>query len=128
MKPRAKPGAFFSRCMMRKYELLDVKRSVLVVIDYQGKLMEMIYRPELVIAAAKRLIQFAEIFQVPIVLTEQLPDKLGVTHPEVRAAFDAAQTAKRYIDKASFGCCGEPRFNQALDELLPETPVAEQQR
>ena len=74
---------------MAAYELLDVARSVVVVIDLQGKLMDMIHRPRLVIDATKRLMQLAEIFEVPVILTEQYPQGLGVTHPEVREAFDA---------------------------------------
>jgi len=100
-------------------ELLDVKRSVVVVIDEQGKLMDMIHRPPLVISATKRLMQLADIFEVPVVLTEQYPQGLGVTHPEVRAVFDGLKTTTRYVEKVSFGCCGEPRFMQALAEVLP---------
>jgi len=100
-------------------ELLDVKRSVVVVIDEQGKLMDMIHRPPLVISATKRLMQLADIFEVPVVLTEQYPQGLGITHPEVRAAFDGLKTTTRYVEKISFGCCGEPKFMQALAEVLP---------
>jgi nicotinamidase-related amidase len=105
---------------MAASELLDVKRSIVVVIDEQGKLMDMVHRPPLLISATKRLMQLADIFEVPVVLTEQYPQGLGVTHPEVRAEFDRLKTKTRYLDKVSFGCCGEPKFMQALDELLPE--------
>jgi nicotinamidase-related amidase len=100
-------------------ELLDERRSVVVVIDLQGKLMEMAYRSRLVIEATKRLMHLADVFDIPLVLTEQYPKGLGETHPEVRSVFDGLATAKRFVEKTSFGCCGEPKFMAALDELLP---------
>ena len=112
---------------MHAAELLEVERSVVVVIDLQGKLMEMIQRPQLVIAATKRLMKMAEIFGRPVVLTEQYPEGLGSTHPEIRAAFDALQTPKRYVKKVAFGCCGEPDFHTALADVLPGVPPARRQ-
>lgn len=100
-------------------ELLESGRSVLVVIDLQGKLMEVIHRPRLVVEATLRLMKLAELFGVPVVLTEQYPRGLGPTHPEIRAGFDALAVPKRYVDKTAFGCCGEPSFLRALDELRP---------
>jgi nicotinamidase-related amidase len=107
---------------MPKAELLDVDRSAVVVIDLQGKLMEMAYRSERVIAATQRLMKLAEIFQRPVVLTEQYPAGLGATHPAVRAVFDALTTPKRYIEKVSFGCCGETAFDETLADLLAGIP------
>ncbi len=40
-------------------ELLDVNRSALVVIDMQGKLMEMAYRSAKVISGTMRLMKMA---------------------------------------------------------------------
>ena len=107
--------------------LLNPANSLLVVIDQQGKLMDMVYRPELVRAATVRLIKLAELFEVPIILTEQYPQGLGLTNPEVRAAFDAVSTPKRFVEKLSFGCCGDDAFNDALLELRPGLADAELQ-
>jgi nicotinamidase-related amidase len=98
-------------------ELLDVNRSVLVVIDLQGKLVEMVHRPGLVLAATERLMKLAELFGVPVVLTEQYPRGLGPTHAGIRAAYDALTVPKRIVTKTSFGCCGEPSFEAALEEV-----------
>ncbi|MBN1965164.1 MAG: isochorismatase family protein [Anaerolineae bacterium] len=112
---------------MANYELLDRERSIVAVIDLQGKLMEMIHRPRLVIDATIRLMQLAEVFEVPVILTEQYPQGLGVTHPEVRAAFDQLSSPKQYVDKLSFGCCGEPRFMEALEAARPGLPPDKRQ-
>ncbi|KAA0249804.1 isochorismatase family protein [Acidobacteria bacterium ACD] len=100
-------------------ELLDVRRSVLVVVDLQGKLTEMVHQPRAVLEVAQRLLRMAGLFGVPAVLTEQYPKGLGPTHPAVRAAFDALTGPKAFVEKTSFGCCGDPGFERAVAEVLP---------
>ncbi len=108
-------------------ELADASRSIVVVIDLQGKLMDMVHRPDLVKAAAKRLLRLAELFEVPVVLTEQYPTGLGATHPEVLEVFDGLETPKRRLSKVSFGCCGDATFEQTLRELRPDVPAGQLQ-
>ena len=108
-------------------ELLNVDRSIVLIIDLQGKLMEMIERPGLVVAATKRLLKLADLFEVPVALTEQYPQGLGATHAEVRAAFDAITVPKRHMEKTSFGCCGDPDFEKVLQELRPGLAAAQRQ-
>ncbi len=108
-------------------ELLDVNRSIVLIIDLQGKLMEMIERPAMVIAATKRLLKLAELFAVPAVLTEQYPRGLGGTHPEIRGVFDSLTTPKRALEKTSFGCCGDLEFEEVLRSVRPRLdPTARQ--
>lgn len=104
---------------MAKPGLLNVGASVVVVIDLQGKLMQMIHRPELVIKSTNRLMKLADLFDVPVIMTEQYPRGLGETHPEVRAVFDGLSTKTLYMDKDAFGCCGDPKFEQLLAEARP---------
>lgn len=103
-------------------DLLDVDRSAVVVIDLQGTLLDMAFRKDRTIAATVRLMKLAEIFGRPVVLTEQYPEGLGPTHPDVRAAYDALTVPKRHVTKVAFGCCGEPAFERALDDLLHGLP------
>jgi len=100
-------------------ELLNAERSVVLAIDLQGKLMELIERPGLVVAATVRLLKLADLFRVPVILTEQYPKGIGLTHPEVRAAFDTLTAPKRFLEKTSFGCCGDPGFGRLLEEIRP---------
>lgn len=108
-------------------ELLDVGRSIALVIDLQGKLMDMIHRPSLVSAGTVRLLRMAEIFGVPVVLTEQYPRGLGGTHPEVRAAFDNLSVPTATLEKTSFGCCGDPRFEGLLQRVRPGVAAKQRQ-
>jgi len=112
---------------MSTVELLDASRSIVVVIDLQGKLMEMAYRHRLVIDATKRLMQLCEVFAVPVILTEQYPQGLGATVDEVRKVYDGLTVPKRYVDKTSFGCCGEGGFTRALREVRPDIEHTDRQ-
>jgi nicotinamidase-related amidase len=100
-------------------ESLEVRRSLVLAIDFQGKLMGMVHRPQLLKSAAVRVLKIAALFGVPALLTEQYPKGIGPTHPEVRAAFDAHPGPKRLLEKTAFGCGGDPAFEPALRDLLP---------
>ena len=102
-------------------ELLDRNRSVLVVIDLQGRLMDLVAHPARLLAAGTRLLRLAEMCRVPVLLTEQYPKGIGPTHPEIRAAFDALTAPKRTMDKTTFDCVADPKFAALLDELRPKT-------
>ena len=108
-------------------ELASADRSILVVIDLQGKLVDVVHRSPLVLAATDRLMRLAELFGVPVVLTEQYPRGLGPTHPDLLARFESLTVPKRRIDKTLFGCCGDPGFDAALAELRPGLPPSGRQ-
>lgn len=112
---------------MEPIELLDPERSAVVVIDLQGKLLEMTYRWELAVKATTRLMRLAEIFDRPVVLTEQYPEGLGPTHPDVREVYDTLTCEKRFVDKVSFGCCGDAGFNETVESVLGSVPVERRQ-
>ena len=108
-------------------ELAHLDRSILVVIDLQGKLVEKVHRPSLVLAATQRLLELAQLFGVPVVLTEQYPRGLGPTHPEILARFEALTVPKWRFEKSAFGCFGEPGFEEALAEVRPGLAPADRQ-
>lgn len=108
-------------------ELAQTDRSILVVIDLQGKLVDKVHRSELVLAATHRLLELAQLFEVPVVLTEQYPRGLGVTQPGLLARYEALTVAKRKVEKAAFGCFGDAGFEAALAEVRPGVPAGERQ-
>lgn len=79
--------------------LLDVSDSQLVLVDYQTKLMPVIFEGEAVTQRAVMLAKAAKLLKVPVWGTEQNPGKLGANASEVRALCD--QT----LDKMHFGAC-----------------------
>ena len=68
--------------------LLDAAQSQLVLVDYQVRLMPVIFESTQVLANAVRLGQLASLMDVPVWGTEQNPSKLGENLPEVRVLCD----------------------------------------
>jgi nicotinamidase-related amidase len=108
-------------------ELLDAKRSVLLLIDLQGRLVEIVDRSARTLASAQRLLSLAGMFEVPVLLLEQYPKGIGPTHPEIRAAFDALPVPKKILEKTTFSGCGQPGFATIIDGLRPRTGGAPRQ-
>ena len=92
---------------------LDAEKAVLVVIDIQERLVPAM--PQKVYMRMRdtvgMLVSVAELLDVPVVTTEQYPQGIGHTVPELADACKGA-----VIEKVSFGCCGEPNFLAALKE------------
>ena len=85
--------------------LLDADDCQLVLVDYQIRLMPVIFENELVIANAVRLARMAQIMQVPVWGTEQVPDKLGTSVAAVQEAIEAA--GGRTLAKAHFSAVAD---------------------
>jgi nicotinamidase-related amidase len=64
--------------------LLEASESQLVLVDYQARLMPVIFEGPSVVANAVRLGQMARWMEVPVWGTEQNPSKLGENVSEVR--------------------------------------------
>ena len=73
--------------------LLDADDSQLVLVDYQARLMPLIFENEMIVANALRLARMAHAMDVPVWGTEQNPDGLGRNMPELIAAIEAASDA-----------------------------------
>lgn len=85
--------------------LLDADDSQLVLVDYQARLMPVIFENEMVVANAVRLARMAQALQVPVWGTEQTPDKLGPNVDAVRTAIEAA--GGRTLVKAHFSAVAD---------------------
>lgn len=68
--------------------LLDAFESQLVLVDYQTRLMPVIFEADLVTANAVRLAQLAKLVEVPVFGTEQNPERLGHNADAVRTLCD----------------------------------------
>jgi nicotinamidase-related amidase len=93
---------------------LDRDQAVLVVIDVQAKLTPAMPHKvfERMCATTAMLVEAAHLLELPVVTTEQYPQGIGHTVPELAAA-----CKNGVIEKTSFGCCGEPAFLTALEKL-----------
>jgi len=95
---------------MRHHQILRREEALLVVVDFQQKLLAAFKEPEGFLQNCIKFIKFANILGLPIVWTEQYPKGLGPTVDEVKADISHLQP----IEKLTFSCFGEPRFVEAL--------------
>ncbi len=80
--------------------LMDADQSILVLIDLQEKLLPVISHGNLVLAESVRLARIARLLNVPVVATEQIPEKLGHNDEEI------AGLADQTLTKIHFDACG----------------------
>ena len=107
---------------------LSTENSMVLVIDIQGRLAQTVHRSELVLAATDRLLQIADLFEVPVLVTEQYPQGLGPTAEDLLVRLNGfTGSAWRKVEKESFSCCGAPQFEAAFEELLGGVPVEQRQ-
>ncbi|MGD9124981.1 MAG: isochorismatase family protein [Desulfarculaceae bacterium] len=95
--------------MLADSTLLKTDQCLLVVIDAQERLMPVIWEKERVTQNIVRLVKFAKIVGLPVVLTEQ--QKLGSTLPIVANELPQVQA----VSKISFDCFACPAFLKALE-------------
>jgi len=86
--------------------MLVLEDTLLLVIDVQGNLAQAMHDKDVLFENLGKLIKGSQILELPVIVTEQIPQKLGPTIPEIAAFFDPLEP----IPKASFSCCGEERF------------------
>ncbi len=77
-------------------------RSVLVVVDVQGRLARLVHESDAMIRAQQTLIQACRLLEIPVVWAEQLSDKLGPTVDELQEPLAGLEPCA----KSSFGCIG----------------------
>ena len=93
--------------------MLSVDNSVLLVIDVQEKLFRAINQKEQLLDNLQRLIKGIKVLEIPILLTEQYPQGLGSTIPEIAQLLPDI----RPLPKICFSCCGDEAFLQAFKQL-----------
>ena len=96
--------------------MLQANNTTLMIIDVQGKLAHSMHAKEALFDNLKRMIQGARILDVAILWTEQYPDGLGPTLPEIAELLPGLKP----ISKFSFSCCDNDLFMERLEGLHPE--------
>ncbi len=93
--------------------MLTQENAALIVVDVQGKLAHLMYEKERLFENLGKLIRGVRVLQIPIIVTEQLPEKLGSTIPEIAELVPDVEP----IRKSTFSCCGSDSFMHALRSL-----------
>jgi len=93
--------------------LIRASDSVLVIIDMQERLVPAMQAPARTLKNAKLLLQSADACTVPVLLTEQYPQGLGNTVPDIaQLAGDA-----KVIEKLHFSCMEDTQFHSCFSAL-----------
>lgn len=98
--------------------LLSPLRSCLVLVDFQVNLMPAIAEQDHVIREAQRLAQIAQLLQIPTIATEQNPQRLGNTVPELKPLCDAR------LEKVHFDACALNGLPQAIPTGRSQVVIA----
>ncbi len=93
--------------------LLQADRSALLVIDVQARLLPAVHERQRVIDNVRRLTAGAQIFDVPILVSEQYPKGLGPT----AAALEPLPDAALRCEKTAFSCVRDAAWREAWGAL-----------
>ena len=95
--------------------MLKQEESLLVIVDVQGRLADVMHDRDPLFANINRLAGTAGILDIPILITEQLPEKLGPTRRE-----DGGQRAQGRVPcKGALAAAGASRGHSGhIQKLL----------
>jgi nicotinamidase-related amidase len=93
--------------------MLATENTILLVIDMQGKLAHMMHEKETLFQNVRKMIQGAQIMNIPVIWIEQYPQGLGPTIPEVAELL----TGLKPVAKITFNSCSNQEFMQVLTQL-----------
>ena len=90
--------------------MLTTENALLLVIDFQERLVPVMPRPEDLTQKAASMIAGCRILDVPIIVTQQYTKGLGDTIGEIAEALEEFEP----IEKITFSCCKTEEFNNKL--------------
>ncbi len=93
--------------------VLDARRSLVLLIDMQEKLMPAIAHREEIEKTGALLLRCADALGVPVLVSEHYPKGLGKTLPSLVQVLPEKSPV---VEKISFSCWGEPAIVRALEE------------
>lgn len=96
-----------------------MKKKVLTLIDVQEKLVPLMRNKDELIENIVRLLKGAHLLDIPVIWMEQLPEKLGSTHPKIADEVKLNTP----ISKSTFSCGNSPEYLSEINDLRPEEVV-----
>jgi nicotinamidase-related amidase len=93
--------------------MITTEDTALILVDVQGNLAQSMHNKEGLSENLKRMVKGAQLLGVPILWTEQNPDGLGPTMPEIAELLPNQNP----VSKFSFSCCGSEQFMKELKAL-----------
>jgi len=93
--------------------MLSRTAAVLIMIDFQGNLARAMVDKENIFANNVKLIQGFKALNLPIMVTEQIPEKLGPTIQQLSRELPGLKP----IAKETFSCWADASFHDYLESL-----------
>jgi len=93
--------------------MLKLADTIVVLIDVQGKLWNVMYEKEILLENTQKLVKGIQLLGIPIVLTEQNPQGLGPTMPELTQLMPNVKP----VPKFCFSCYQDKPFHDSLISL-----------
>ncbi len=90
----------------------DKGRTALLVVDVQEKLFNLVERRSDTLKAIKKMVRGAQILGVPILVSEQYPQGLGATEPQLRESLGSDQ---QYLSKTTFSVMADPTIRGIVE-------------
>lgn len=91
-------------------DTLTAQNAVLILIDYQEKLVPAMHDRERLVTNVLKLVRGAAAFELPVIITEQYPQGLGPTLPEISGLLPGVTP----LAKTCFSACDDDAFLQTL--------------
>jgi nicotinamidase-related amidase len=95
---------------MRHPNLLRKDDTLLAIVDIQTKLLNVMFEKEGLISNCSKLIRSTKLLEIPMVITEQYPEGMGLTDAAISELIPEAKA----ITKMSFSCCGVGDFDNKI--------------
>ena len=105
---------------MRHVNVLDLESAVLVVVDLQEAFRKPIFEFDKIVARTATVVRAANLLNFPVLVTEQYPQKLGETVPEIKSVLPPGVAI---VDKTAFSCCGASVFRDQLKQFARRKQV-----
>ncbi|MBR9728473.1 isochorismatase family protein [Shewanella intestini] len=97
--------------------MIPPQETVLMIVDVQGKLAEVMQQTGVLHQQLATLIQGAQLFEIPIIWLEQLPEKLGSTSPSL---CQLLEKTTQPISKSHFSGWSCEQVQQQLQAYNPQ--------
>lgn len=91
--------------------LIRASDTLLLIVDVQTRLAPAVQQPARCIDRIMRLVGLARLLDVPVMASEQYPDGLGPTVPELRERLNEGEI----VAKVAFSAAGEERLKSAIE-------------
>jgi len=102
-----------SQNVIRREHTAPEQNILVMIIDHQEKLLPHIFRHEAILQKACKLVEFCKMLSLSTIVTEQYPQGLGPTVPQIAELLDADVPI---LPKTSFSCLRNDAISRTVRE------------